>query len=89
MLVFNGEGGGGTVVVNGVVGCVCVKNVVLHDRLEHYTKVQIYHSTIFQVREIFSIYRPTISFYEDHQPVHCWYPATTIKITILKMRYND
>ena len=37
-----------------------------------------------QIREILSIYRPTISFYEDHQLVQGWNPVTTIKIKILK-----
>ena len=35
------------------------------------------------------IYRPTISFHENHQPVQGWNPTTTIKTKILKMRFND
>ena len=39
----------------------------------------------FQIREILSIYRPTISFNENHQPFQGWNPTTTtIRITILK-----
>ena len=49
MLIFNG-GGGGTVMVNGVVMMVGggggLTNVVLHDKIEPYSKVQSYH-TVF------------------------------------------
>ena len=38
----------------------------------------------FQVRENLSMYRPTISFHENHQFVQDWNPDTTIKIKILK-----
>ena len=45
MLVFNGGSGGGTVVGNGVVvmgkGGGKLTNVVLHDRFENYSKVQV------------------------------------------------
>ena len=60
------EGVGGNVLVNGVVvrcGGVGGKliNFLLYARLEPYTKVQIYHvSLFFQVGEIFIIYRPDI-----------------------------
>ena len=45
------EGGGGTLVVNGVVvGCVGVgwdiKNLFLHARLEPYTTAQVKHTTL-------------------------------------------
>ena len=42
-----------------------------------------------QLREILSIYIPTISFHENHEPVQDYNTTTTIKITILKMRFND
>ena len=41
---------------------------------------------LFQVGYICSIYRTTISFYENHEPVQGWNPATTIKIND-KKRY--
>ena len=41
-----------------------------------------------QLREILNIYIPTISFNENHQPVQGLNPTTTIKITILKIRFN-
>ena len=37
-----------------------------------------------QVREIFSIYIPTISFHKNNQPVQGWNPATKIKIKTSK-----
>ena len=37
-----------------------------------------------QLREILSIYRPAISFHENHQFVQGWNPTTTTKIKILK-----
>ena len=49
MLVFIGGGGGGTLVINGVVvveGGEKLTNIVLHDRLEPYTKVQVQHTTL-------------------------------------------
>ena len=42
-----------------------------------------------QLRKILSIYIPTISIYENDQPVQVWNPTTTIKIKKLKMRYID
>ena len=47
MLIFNGEGEGGNVVVNGVVvwGGI-LKNVLLHARLEPYTKFQVKHTSL-------------------------------------------
>ena len=32
----------------------------------------------FQVREMLSIYRTTLSFHENHQPIQGWGPTTTI-----------
>ena len=48
---MGGEGGGGTLVGNVVVvGCVGVgwdiKNLLLHARLEPYTKAQVKHTTL-------------------------------------------
>ena len=47
---------------------------------------KFYYSTLLscQLRGILSIYIPTISFHENHQPVQGWNPTTTIKITISK-----
>ena len=42
-----------------------------------------------QLRENLSIYIRTITFNENHQPVQGWNTTTTIKITILKIGFND
>ena len=42
-----------------------------------------------QVREIISIYGPTISSNENNEPIQGWNPSPTIKIKTLKMRFND
>ena len=70
MLIF--KGGGRTLVGNGMVlRCVGVgwgiKKVFLHTRLEPYTTAQENTLLSCQVREILSLYRPTVSFHENHQ----------------------
>ena len=42
-----------------------------------------------QVIEFIYIYRPTISFHENNQFVQGWTLDITIKIKILKIRFND
>ena len=43
-----------------------------------------YKTHLCQVREIFSIYRLTIAFHDNHQPVQGWNPTTTMKIKTSK-----
>ena len=43
-----------------------------------------YSTHLCHVRYMFSKYKPTKSFHENHQPVQGWNLATTIKIKILK-----
>ena len=48
-----------------------------------------YSTLLFKVRWIFSIYRPTISFNEIHEPVQGWNPTTAIKINDQLTRFDD
>ena len=54
MLVFIGGGGGGTLVGNGVVvveGGEKLTYIVLHYRLEPYTKVQVQHANPLSIKK--------------------------------------
>ena len=44
-----------------------------------------YITILCKVREILSIYRRSISFYENNQSIQGWNPTTTIKIELLKL----
>ena len=55
-----------------------------------------YSTLIFcQIRKIFIIYRPTISFHENHEPIQGWNPTTAIQINdqktsfIEQQKYNE
>ena len=38
----------------------------------------------FQIREIFSVYRPNLSFHKNHQAFQGWNTTPNMKIEILK-----
>ena len=86
------EGVGSIVVGNGVVvvrGEGGLTNLVLHDRLEPLKFFNYSMLLCYQVREVFSIYRPTISIHDFHESVQGWNPATNMKIKCFKTRLNN
>ena len=93
MLSFYGEGEGycggkwsGDVVwwrgVGNLKTYCCMPDLNLTPKFKYSTLL------CFNLIEILNIYRPTISFHDNHQTFQGWNPTTTIKITILKMRFN-
>ena len=53
-------------------------NTMVHDRLDSYTKVQIYHALLLLKQRHFSIYIPTIalSVNENDYPTQGWNPTS-------------